>query len=763
MAPMNPPTDEMNQANEALLAKKGWLVGPWAALAPAQPGFGPMEYEALTICANLEILGSRVAEPTARALSWQSASTLEALYHKAETAARKATGAHRDFAPMYPNFPRQVVDADEKTLLSDALAHYGSVASGCRKLPAYEPKAREAERLASKGAEFRIVAEPEALSILSALARSNAAMSPSDRETMNALAKAFASAGRASDAAQALGGGSNKENLAFAAVAARDIGSLDGFCSQLSVCTDALRVACALSGGDASLAEKTKFINFPRPARRALMGVVERHLSAGDHGQALENLFARREAWLRLGERLHPGELGKAFPMTAMAFADLRANKAPRPYADKINEAFGLAATAAAIELLSSRPGEFCRRAGAASRALGPRSHEELAKAFDACAGKVATPALLQAACAFAAVGAPQQAGAPSRAFMPKGGMGRIYLREDQSAQSAAIDPVFAAAMARSCARALVERFAHFEPLGNVYVDPALDKVHAPFAARSASRQTRSLARGSRLPVEGKIARLFAWWGETGIAKDGAPLSCGRIDIDLSCLFLDAEFKPMGHVSWTMLRAGSAVVHSGDITSAPNGACEFIDVDYDKLDPKVKYIAMTVHSFTGQGFDAMPECFAGWMGRAEPMKGRLFDARAVLGKSDLALAATSCMPMFLDVDAREAVWADLSMPKNTGYSMVERQSRTISMAVKALAQMTKPTMGQLARLHAAARGTLVATAAEADVVFSMDQGVTPYDFELIASELLANEPPANPTIKKPTPAAAAAGSAPPKP
>jgi hypothetical protein len=749
MDAMNHITDEMNLANEALLSKKGWIVGTWAGLNPAGEGFGPMEYEALTICANLESFGARVSEPTALALSWQSRDTLVDLYGRAETAIRTSSGAHRDFAPMYPNFPQQVIDADEQTLLRNALAHYGSVAAGCRALPSYEAKAREIERLASKGVEFHIVDEEQALATLTALARSNASMSPSDREAMSALARAFGSSGRARDAAQALSGGANKENLAFAAVAARDIGGFDAFCEKLTVCTDALRVACALSGGDASLAEKTKFANFPRPARRALMGVIERHLTEGDQEQALENLFSRREAWLRLGERLHPGELKKAFPMSAMAFEDLRSNKAPRPYADKIKEALMGADVASSIKLLRQRPGEFCRRAGAASRALGLSAHDALSKAFESCADKVSTPVLLQAASAFAAASAPSAA--PSRAFMPKGGMGRIFLREDQSAEQASIDPLFAKAMALSCARALTERFATFEPLGKVYIDPALDKIHAPFAARSASRQTRALARGSRLPVEGKIARLFAWWGEKGVAKDGASVSCGRIDIDLSCMFLGADFQPMGHVSWTMLRSGSAVVHSGDITSAPNGACEFIDVDYDKLDPKVKYIAMTIHAFTGQNFDDMPECFAGWMGRDAAMKGRVFDARSVQGKSDVALGATTCMPMFLDVDAREAVWADLAMPKNSGYSMVEKQTKMISMAVKALANMRKPTMGQLARLHAGARGSLVHTPEEADVIFSLDKGVTPYDFELIASELLADEPPANPTIKKPAP------------
>lgn len=739
-------------ANDALLAKKGWLVGSWAGLAPSGESFGPLEFEALTACANFESFGASVSEETARILSWQSQATLSDLYGSAESALRKASGAHRSFSPMYPNFPQQVISADEGTLLRNALTHYGSVAVGCRELPAYQAIARESEKLSGKSLAFSIIDESQALSTLTALARSNVAMSPADRETLSALAGAFASIGRTRDAVQALSGGDNKENLAYCARAARDIGKFDEFCSQLTVSTDALRVACALSGGDASLAEKTKFGNFGRSQRRALMGVIERHLTDGDAEQALEGMFSRREQWLRLGEKLHPGELSRLFPLSAMAFDDLRSGKPPRPYADKVKEALLLSDTSGAIKLLRSRPGEFCRRAAAASRALGASSHDALAKAFDGVASKVATPVLLQAQTAFAAAASLQAGTAPVRAFMPKGGMGRIYLLEGQPSSEPTMDPLFASAMSTSCERALLARFAQFEPLGNVYVDPALDKVNAPFAARSASRQTKALARGSRVPVDGKIARLFTWWGEKTQGSSNAE-PCERIDIDLSCLFLGANFQPMGHVSWTMLRDGAgAVTHSGDITSAPNGACEFIDIDYAKLDPKIKYVAMTIHAYTGQHFDKMPECFAGWMVRDGGMKGKLFDGRAVQGKSDLALASNTAMPLFLDVDAREAVWADLALSKKTGYSVVERQSKMISMAVKALATARKPTMGELARLHGKARGQLVTTRSEADVVFALHDGVTPYDFEIIASDLLASEPPANPIIKKPEPA-----------
>lgn len=73
--------------------------------------------------------------------------------------------------------------------------------------------------------------------------------------------------------------------------------------------------------------------------------------------------------------------------------------------------------------------------------------------------------------------------------------------------------------------------------------------------------------------------------------------------------------------------------------------------------------------------------------------------------------------------------------------MAERQSKTISLAVKALARLSSPTMGQLTRLHADSHGHPVGTSADGNSVCSLDPGVTLYGFALSASELLSNAPP----------------------
>ena len=48
----------------------------------------------------------------------------------------------------------------------------------------------------------------------------------------------------------------------------------------------------------------------------------------------------------------------------------------------------------------------------------------------------------------------------------------------------------------------------------------------------------------------------------------------------------------------------------------PKGAAEFIDIDIARcLERKVRYVVMSLNSFTQQPYCDLPECFAGWMAR----------------------------------------------------------------------------------------------------------------------------------------------------
>ena len=105
-----------------------------------------------------------------------------------------------------------------------------------------------------------------------------------------------------------------------------------------------------------------------------------------------------------------------------------------------------------------------------------------------------------------------------------------------------------------------------------------------------------------------------------------------RTDYDLSVLLLDDDFEVAGQVSWTNLSELGAV-HSGDITEAPDGATEFIDLDLGRV--SARYVVPQVNVYSGEGFDDAEEAFFGFMERAPEQRGRPFEPRTVRAKSDL--------------------------------------------------------------------------------------------------------------------------------
>jgi tellurium resistance protein TerZ len=77
------------------------------------------------------------------------------------------------------------------------------------------------------------------------------------------------------------------------------------------------------------------------------------------------------------------------------------------------------------------------------------------------------------------------------------------------------------------------------------------------------------------------------------------------IDLDASCIVLDADKKPVDLVWFRALQStNGAIKHSGDNrTGEGDGDDESITVDLRKLPPLVNYLVFTVNAFTGQNFE----------------------------------------------------------------------------------------------------------------------------------------------------------------
>jgi len=275
----------------------------------------------------------------------------------------------------------------------------------------------------------------------------------------------------------------------------------------------------------------------------------------------------------------------------------------------------------------------------------------------------------------------------------------------------------------------LHERFSELGELGKVWINPDLAGCPLPTQQRSASESLITVGRGTKLPLgtDKDTLRMFIYWK-------------GQ-DIDLSATLYDEDFKLIQHVSYTNLKSdGFQACHSGDITRAPNGASEFIDITMPQaVKMGARYVTMNVLVYAGPSFADHEECFAGWMTRSKPQSNEIYDAKTVEQKVDLRNASRNAIPVIFDLLERKAIWADVATPRSSYYggNNVESNRASIENTMQAIATMkNKLSLYELFKLHADVRGTIVENKEDADLVFSMYEGTTPYNIAEINSEYL---------------------------
>lgn len=672
----------------------------------------PDKYMA-TALKNIEYLGFTFSRPLMEVLRTLSIEEFTAFYHQLVADLKSLLGANVNFKPMYPNFPEQVMLLSQVELYLNAIYHYLTL-----ELPEHE--ALERLPLLDQ-VDLKIIdlgsAEHFDQTIRN-LISTNSSISEQDKEDIEWVISAYDDLGAVLPDEIPL-----KENVGFVvgALLKYNKASLDPVGKYVKTATDVLRLAVALSDGDVSLAANTKFRKFKRAERRLLLGLLDRC------GNIVEDMLRYKYRWIRLGEILHPAEYKKRYTRCQEAFDILRNDKPYETFGGKVELALRRKDTLLAAALLKTRAGEFARRLDHLLRLS--EDALQVIDQFAEVADQASTPVLLQVMAHFSH----RQEMHELRTFFPKGNVAKAMAIPNilpgihLDACEAVVD---------TCRRTLIRRFSELPPLGDVYIDESLKQYLMPFSQRSASKALRTIVRGSRVRMpEGDTIRFFLWWKEGMVNGKHT----GRVDIDLSAVMYDKNWQYVEHISYTNLRSDKyKAAHSGDITSAPQGACEFIDLHIPSI---VRYggrfIVASLNSFTEQPYCNLPECYAGWMMRQSPKTGEVFEPSTVADKIDLTADTQIAIPVILDLVERTVIWTDLALKKHPYYyNNVEGNQKGMVLMGKAMTTLTKPTLYDLFTLHATARGRKVEHADEAETVFAVDRGVTPYDISTIMSEFV---------------------------
>lgn len=654
---------------------------------------------AVTMARNIEDLGFILSPKLINEIALLPESGIISLYEEVVPILKKMKGAHVNHKPMYPNFPQSVIDMSEVALYLNALVHY--LSDGQWK-PTEEVKERFPLFENTKMIPINLGIEDDFKSIFTDLLASKSSISQSDKDVLVKFFEIYPTLTLVNLLPEKI---HMKEQLGFIfAQFVKTKVSPENLTKLVKQPTDVLRIAVALSDGDVSLATNTKFKKLSRGERRLLLALLE-----SCSGLA-ENMLKYREQWIRLGEKLHPGEYKKAYPKTFNAFQLLRNEPEKVETFNRELETYLIHDPASAVALLTERPGVFARRLDHVLRLL-PEKRENIAKQFLNTAHEVSTPVLLQMHSHFRS-----RNHLENRVVMPKGNITKLQTIPALPA----MPEKFCSKMVEHIETVLKRKFKELPTLGKVWIDPSLKNYLVPFSERTASKALKTIVRGSRVNLDPNLdtVRFFIWW------KNGT----ARTDIDLSAVVLNDKFELIDTISYYNLKTFGGH-HSGDIVDAPKGASEFIDISmkkvlqYKNLAGNGRYVAMVINSFTMQPYCDLPECFAGFMGRQAPNSGEIYEPKTVANKFDLTANTRMALPLIIDCKEKQVVWMDLSATKfnwHRGGNNVASNKTTISDSCKAIVNLEKFNIFDLLRLHAETRGTLVSSKDQADVVFDVD-------------------------------------------
>lgn len=672
----------------------------------------------VTIAKNIEALGYTFSNQLFNKLTTLTKEELFEFYKELVSELKKNIGADVQYNPMYSNFPESVMKESDMQLYMNAIIHYWSYGTI---LPCEEKNERLPLFDETKVKVIDLGKWEDLYEIFDSLCKSKTSISQTDKEDLEWIMK-----------------NSNvkfpdeiplKENVALIGkiyVESNPLATADKLQKYFKTATDVLRLITAMSDGDISLATNTKYRSFKRKERRLLLELLN------NCGNIQEDMLRYKNRWIRIGERLHPSEYKTGqYSNARLAFDKLRNNEKIQTFNSKVDYNMKDKKFENAILLLQKRPGELARRLDHLLRTVDKKNI--VINTFKDVANKVSTPVLLQIKEHFKN----RQDELSTRVFFPKGCLARSYAIENKLPD---IDKKYCDTIVKICENALVEIYKSKDFMGNVYLSDEYKNYIVPFSQRSASKSLKTIVRGSRIKLKenAKAMRAFIWWTNTDDE---------RVDIDLSATVFDENWNYINHVSYTRLRDDEMYIyHSGDIINGGDvngvGVSEFLDVDIESVvDAGGRYVVYQVYNYSEQTFGNLPHAMFGWMEREDVDSGEIYEPRTVAQKMDLTSQSKVCIPVIFDCVERKFIWCDMNVSldgchHHRGGNNVESNLMGVAATCYSIVNMKKPNLYDLIDLHIRARGLRVENKEEADIVFDIDDGITPFDTEVFMGEYI---------------------------
>ena len=280
------------------------------------------------------------------------------------------------------------------------------------------------------------------------------------------------------------------------------------------------------------------------------------------------------------------------------------------------------------------------------------------------------------------------------------------------------------------------------ENLGKVFIDEDYKNIMLTTSEKDSNVSLRPMTRGSRIKFNpnAEVLRFFVAWKnldektlkelntaysklDEKTLKELTPMY-SRVDVDLSALTFNENLEFNDVVAYYNQKK-SGFAFSGDITNAPEGALEYIDVfDLERLKKKGnRYILMQIRSYNGYTFEEINSVYAGVMELTsiEAKEKKNMYSTAITEGFQIVSSERTTNTILVDLKNYEYIWLDMNMDS---YKLDIFQNALNYEEIPYLNDMLRYfsrkqyiTMYDLLKLNADVRGVLTKDKKEADVIF----------------------------------------------
>ena len=494
---------------------------------------------------------------------------------------------------------------------------------------------------------------------------------------------------------------------------------------------DLLRLFCSIAERDnLSYFKKTKrFTSLDRKARRILLGIFNNiTLKQKRKNYVYDDLEKNRHEWLRFFEVIHPGEYNNKYPKAVVLISKFR-NNYFTTYSSDVNNCLEENNYTELCNILKNNPGYFARSLDYLIR-KDEKKALVVINAFKLVINKISTPLLINLIEHFTN----RKEETNNRNFYYRNPKDSTYLSFIKKEDRVSISNKNINRIIKLIQETLEKRFSSFEKIEKVYVSEDMKNYTIPLNNENASNGLKTLSFGSKIKLEQSddkldVLRFFTHWKN----KDNGQ----RVDLDLSLELFDEKFHLVKTLNWMNLNLTADIrcFHSGDITSAPEGASEFIDLNFVEARKIARYALINNILYTGGDYSAIPECFSGVMFRnGLGKKGEIFEPSTVQTKFDLTQKASALnVSLAVDLETLELIWID-SPKRNRMPNCVSSRLQNLSIPL-IKAKEYRINIYDLVMLHKN-HLSFVKDKSKANYVIDIDGDLTPFNQDVIVAKWL---------------------------